>query len=77
MEGYKNVLIDGLPDEEGSYLVILKDEHPTPHLFVRYANEDGSGRWISLQNQVIDEERIALYKRILVAPESKERKVLW
>ena len=73
MEGYKNVLIDGLPDEDGSYLMILKDEIPSPRLFVRYTQPDGSRSWVSTNGARIDETKIILYKRILITPDKNAR----
>jgi hypothetical protein len=37
VEGYKSVLTDGPPSEDGGYLVILQDdEHSVPQLFIRF-----------------------------------------
>ena len=76
MEGYKNILIDGPPDEDGSYLLILKNEPSVPRLFVR-STVAGSIRWVSLNHESISEDRIGLYKRILIAAEAKTGRVLW
>jgi hypothetical protein len=70
-EGYKNALTDGLPTEDGSYLVIFKDEDPVPQLFVRYTREDGSHTWSGLNRQNVEDDRILLYKRILITPDRK------
>lgn len=70
-EGYKNVLMDGPPTEDGSYLVILKDEDPIPQLLVRYTKEDGSHLWSALNRSTIQDDRILLYKRILITPDRK------
>ena len=77
MEGYKNILTDGPPDEDGSYLLILKNESSIPRLFVRSTVADGSIQWVSLNRESISEDRIGLYKRILVTPEAKTGRVLW
>ena len=78
MEGYKNILIDGPPDEDGSYLLILKNETSVPRLFVRSTIADGSVQWVSMNRESISEDRIGLYKRILVTPETnKKNHVLW
>ena len=71
METYKDVLVDGLPTEDGGYLVILKDVSPVPRLLVRYTNEDGSRTWTSTDRQNIEEDRILMYKRILITPDRR------
>ena len=73
MEGYKNVLTDGLPDEDGSYLVILKGETATPRLFVLYKQPDGSRLLVSVNGTKIEEEQISMYKRILITPDKRSR----
>ncbi len=71
LEGYKNVLVDGLPREDGAYLVVLKGETGVPRLFVRFTQEDGSRFWVSAEHKKIAEEMITLYKRILITPDRK------
>ena len=70
MEGYKNVLTDGFPTEDGSYLMVLKDES-SPRLFVLYTQTDGKRRCVSAQGTQIDPDRITLYKRILITPDKR------
>ena len=74
MEGYKSVLRDGLPDEDGSYLIILKDEAPTPRLFVLYNQPDGTRLLVSVNGTKIDENQISMYKRILITPDKRSPK---
>jgi hypothetical protein len=67
-EGYKHVLYEGLPQEDGSYLLILKGDY-IPRLFVRYSS-DGNRKWVSPDRRQIEEADILMYKRILITPES-------
>jgi hypothetical protein len=70
VEGYKNVLTDGPPREDGGYLVVLEgDEQSVPQLFIRFTQKDGSRVWVSADHKKIEEQRILLYKRILITPD--------
>jgi hypothetical protein len=71
LEGYKNIITDGPPQEDGAYLVTLKDEVPMPRLFVRFTQPDGSRIWTSTNHGKINEDSIVLYKRILITPGNK------
>jgi hypothetical protein len=71
MEGYKNVLTDGLPDEDGSYLMILKGEISTPRLFVLYKQPDGTRLLVSVDGTKIQDDQISMYKRILITPDQR------
>ena len=70
VDGYKSVLTDGPPSEDGGYLVILQDdENSIPQLFIRFTQKDGSRVWVSTDHKKLEEPQILLYKRILITPD--------
>ena len=72
MEDFKRVVTDGLPFEDGNYLLIIKGEHPAPLLSVRYTHEDGKVIWVRFDSKQIIEDQITMYKKILITPEAKK-----
>ena len=63
-DGYKRVSLDGLPKEDGSYLILfLLEEELGPHLCVRFTNSDGSITWAGTEYQAVHEADISLYIR--------------
>ena len=68
-DGYKRVSIDGLPNQDGSYLVLLLLEEDRSQLCDRLTDADGSVTWISTDHNQIKEEDISVYKKVLISPE--------
>jgi hypothetical protein len=69
---FKRVSIDGLPKEDGSYLLVLLNgngEESGPRLCTRYTQEDGKHLWISTNRSEIQEEQISIYKKVMITPE--------
>jgi len=59
---FSDVLIDGLPQEDGAYLIFL---HGAKELFaVRYTLSDGRRIWAAGRGRFIEEEKICLYWRV-------------
>jgi hypothetical protein len=46
--------LHGLPNEDGSYVVILKGECRAPRLVVRFTKSDGSRIWASIDRDHMD-----------------------
>ena len=65
-DGFKRVSIEGLPKEDGSYIILLLLEEHRPMLFLRYTNPDGSVMWIGTDRSQIQEQDISLYKKVLI-----------
>jgi len=71
-DGYKRVSIDGLPNQDGPYLVLLLLEEDRSQLCDRFTDSDGSVTWISTNQTQIKEEDISVYKKLLITPEGLE-----
>jgi hypothetical protein len=64
MEHYKDVLVDGLPCEDGAYEVILNGMRPRKRFLIRYTQSNGNRIWAGGVGSQVPENQIMMYRRV-------------
>jgi hypothetical protein len=65
---FKTVAMHGLPNEDGSYLIIMNGESRVAKVVVRFTESSGARNWISPDREFISEDQIVMYQKIVITP---------